>query len=46
MLPLENVRILDFTHVPPGQFCAMMLGEIKALCQRGAISLPEAEEAS
>ena len=30
MLPLENVRILDLTHVPPGQFCAMMLGDMGA----------------
>lgn len=30
MSPLANVRILDFTHVPPGQFCSMMLGDMGA----------------
>jgi crotonobetainyl-CoA:carnitine CoA-transferase CaiB-like acyl-CoA transferase len=28
--PLENVMILDLTHVPPGQFCTMMLGDMGA----------------
>ena len=30
MLPLENVRILDLTQLPPGQFCTMMLGDMGA----------------
>ena len=30
MLPLENIKILDFTQLPPGQFCAMMLGDMGA----------------
>lgn len=28
MLPLEDVRVLDFTHVPPGQYCTMILGDM------------------
>jgi len=27
---LEKVRILDLTHMPPGQFCSMMLGDMGA----------------
>ncbi|MFC2000018.1 CaiB/BaiF CoA transferase family protein [Chloroflexota bacterium] len=30
MQSLENVRILDLTHVPPGQFCSMMLSDMGA----------------
>lgn len=30
MLPLHDLKVLDFTHVPPGQYCTMMLGDMGA----------------
>ena len=30
MLALENVKILDLTHLAPGQFCTMMLADMGA----------------
>ncbi len=30
MLPLENIKVLDLTHLGPGNFCAMILGDLGA----------------